>query len=74
MWWLYNETHVHPRTPSVKSLSRQGAADAGECRISLVARGSGTDGEVGEAGVRRVERELDGTAVSYLDRRADLKR
>jgi len=34
--------------------------DAGECRISVVARGRGTDGEVGKAGVRRVQRELCG--------------
>ena len=42
---------------------RQGAADAGECRVRMVAHGRGTDGEVGKAGVRRVQRELDGSVA-----------
>ena len=53
---------TEPRSPANAErqvVSRQGATDAGECRISLVARGRGTDGEVGRAGVRRVQRELD---------------
>jgi hypothetical protein len=48
-----------PANAERQVVSRQGDADAGECRIRMVARGSGTDGEVGKAGVRRVQRELD---------------
>jgi len=33
----------------------------------VVARGRGTNGEVGKAGVRRVERELGGTAPCVAD-------
>ena len=33
---------------------------------SVVARRRGTDGEVGRAGVRRVQRELDRTSTSCL--------
>ena len=35
-----------------------------DVRITLFARGSGTDGEVGRAGVRRVQRELGGLSAT----------
>ncbi len=47
-----------PANAERQVVSRQGSTDAGECRIRVFARGSGTDGEVGKTGVRRVQREL----------------
>ncbi len=57
---MNNETHVHPRTPSVKS----SVSKARQTRASAASVWSPAEAErtlkLGKAGVRRVQRELSG--------------
>ena len=52
------ESSGSPSAPWPIVTGGKGRTHAGECRIRMFARGSGTEGEVDRAGVRRVQREL----------------
>ena len=63
---LHNETHVHPRTPSVKST----VGKALHTRASAASEWSPAEAErtvkLATAGVRRVQRELCGTLAPHV--------
>ena len=55
--WPNNDTRVDPRAPETNISEREALLTQASAEDSVFARGRGTDGEVGKAGVRRVQRE-----------------